>query len=187
MMEIEVKIEVKDFSPFEKILSKEIFDEIRDWVFEDNLVFDMEDLKLKKEGKLLRVRKTGENVVLTFKNKVEKKSSKYKVREEIEIKVSDFENTIKILEGLGYKVFFRYQKFRKVYSYSSNHVCFDKTPIGNFIEIEGDESFILKIAKKLGFAKKDFLKDTYYDLFLKNRKNEEFFMLFDNSVYSSPK
>ncbi len=187
MMEIEVKIEVKDFSPFEKILSKEIFDEIRDWVFEDNLVFDVEDLKLKKEGKLLRLRKTGENIILTFKNKVEKKYSEYKVREEIEIKVSDFENTIKILKGLGYKVFFRYQKFRKIYSRSSNHVCLDKTPIGNFIEIEGDENFILKMAEKLGFTKKAFLKETYYELFLKKRKNGESFMLFDKSVYSSPR
>ncbi len=179
MIEVEVKIEVKDFSEIEELLRRENFDKVGDWIFEDNYVFDYEDLKLKNEGKLLRVRKAGNEIIITYKRKIEDSIVKYKVREEKEVQVDDFNSIIEIFEGIGFKVFFRYQKYRKIYSKDNYHICLDRTPVGNFIEIEGDENFIKFYASKLGFKEDNFLKRTYYEIFLERRREGENFMIFN--------
>ena len=168
MREIEVKIKVEDFSEIEDILNTYKWDFVGDWVFEDNLVFDFNDLLLKKSGKLLRLRKEDDRFILTFKKKVKEKDGLFKEREEIEVSVDDYEKMRTILEGVGMELFFRYQKYRKTYTLSENHICLDKTPIGNFIEIEGSEAFIEAYAKKLGFSSSDFINKSYYDLFSKS-------------------
>ncbi len=165
MREIEVKIKVEDFEEIEKTLNGFKWDLVSDWIFEDNLVFDYDNLSLKKSGKLLRLRGEGERFILTFKSKVRKKDGLFKEREETEVIVDDFKRMRLILENMGMKVFFRYQKYRKTYSLSFNHICLDKTPIGNFIEIEGSKEFIETYAKRLGFSPSDFINKSYYDLF----------------------
>jgi adenylate cyclase class IV len=41
----------------------------------------------------------------------------------------------------------------------------DRTPIGDFIEIEGARERIDEIARLLGFKKKDYIIDSYHSLF----------------------
>jgi len=125
MREIEVKIEVKDFNGIEDILKLLKWDYVSEWVFEDNLVFDFKNLLLKKSGKLLRLRKEDDTFTLTFKEKVKEKDGLFKEREEIEVSVDDYEKIRIILEGLGLELFFRYQKYRKTYTLSENHICLD--------------------------------------------------------------
>ena len=165
MREIEVKIKVEDFEEIEETLKGFKWDLVSEWIFEDNLVFDYDNLLLKKSGKLLRLRQEGEKFILTFKSKVREKDGLFKEREEIEVIVDDFKRMRIILESIGMKLFFRYQKYRKTYSLSSCHICLDKTPIGNFIEIEGSKEFIETYAKRLGFSSSDFINKSYYDLF----------------------
>jgi len=173
MIETEVKIKVEDFNDIEKTLQKFEWGSVKDFVFEDNFIFDFDELDLKKEGKLLRLRVVGDKVILTFKNKINKENSIFKEREEIEVQIGDYNKMKKILLGIGLRVFFRYQKFRKIYSLGENHICLDKTPVGNFIEIEGNKSFIMEFAKNLGFSETDFINKTYYELFMKSELKEK--------------
>ncbi len=158
--EIEVKIRVDDFSEVESKLSGCNFSS---WMFEDNYIFDKEK-ELKKSGKLLRVRFIDGKVFLTYKEKIGY-TSKFKSRNEIELEVSGKE-IVDLLKGLGYRVFFRYQKRRKDIICGNVKVSFDDTPIGKFIEIEADDEKKLDdFIKKLGFENRELIKKTYYELF----------------------
>ena len=45
-----------------------------------------------------------------------------------------------ILENLGYRQVFRYQKYRESWRHRGQEIEIDETPIGCFLEIEGDEA-----------------------------------------------
>ncbi len=163
MKEIEVKFPVKDFQKFRKILENNKAVKIASF-FEDNVVFDDETGTLKHEGKLLRLRKS-DRVTLTFKTPVEK--SRFKIMDEYEVEVSDFDETNSILDALGFHRVFRYQKKREIYETGGVCVLIDETPIGNFIEIEGEKDRIADTACLLGLSMDDGLSDNYAELYQK--------------------
>jgi len=103
--------------------------------------------------------------VLTLKAPVAG-NSRYKVREETEVIVSDFAAAEKIIAALGFRVFFIYEKYREVFSAGAARIMLDETPIGDFIEIEGDPDRIDAVAARLGFSPADYITDSYYRLFL---------------------
>jgi len=80
-----------------------------------------------------------------------------------------------ILERLGLQVMFRYEKFRTSYSLRlrgkrhSVDLSVDETPIGNYLEIEGAEADIHRVAEQLGFEEDAFIKESYLTLFAKSR------------------
>ncbi|MHB8507694.1 MAG: class IV adenylate cyclase [Candidatus Dormibacteria bacterium] len=114
---------------------------------EVNLVWDDADGRLAATGRLLRLRNGHD---LTVKLPVE--DPRYKVREEIkvEIKGGDIERA---LEGLGYRVRFRYEKYREGWDMDGMFVTLDELPfIGQVVEIEGDRDGIDPAAEKLGLA-----------------------------------
>ncbi len=83
--------------------------------FEDNFVLDTVEKKLRRTGRLLRLRVTGGDAGLfTFKGQG-RISDGVKDREEVECTVSDANHFLKILSELGYAVSFRYQKYRTVF------------------------------------------------------------------------
>jgi adenylate cyclase, class 2 len=43
-------------------------------------------------------------------------------------------------------------------------VLFDETPIGSFIEIEGDENSVLKALDTAGFSTGDIIRESYPEL-----------------------
>lgn len=137
--------------------------------FEHNIVFDTGDKQLKASKRLLRLRRTGDRYVLTFKRRPPgvDDSSDYKVREEIEIEVSDFENARVILKGLGYGEVFIYEKYREILEREGIHIMLDHTPIGDFLEIEGPGPEIDKLSTALGYTKNDYITDNYRKLFRK--------------------
>ena len=165
MTEIEVKIRVEDFDEIEEKLAKHDILKITEWEFEDNIVFDFPDKRLKNGKKLFRLRDSAGKVYITFKTPSKDRDEKFKIREEYEVIVSDFEKSKTIIELLGLVKFFRYQKQRKTYILKGIHICLDKTPIGNFIELEGEKEIIIKMAKLFGKSEKDFITRSYYDVF----------------------
>lgn len=151
--------------------------------FEDNWVFKLPDGKLRK-GQYLRVRHTGNGDgagrrhagVLTYKGKSRRTNAdakgKYKgkkVREEVETAVGQPAKTVKILKRLGFQRSFRYQKYRTCYVVRLDdgrtlQATFDETPIGNFIELEGDAAAIEIIASQLGYPNSAFISESYVEM-----------------------
>ena len=63
---------------------------------------------------------------------------------------------------------FRYQKFRTVYGLVMDghelEVAFDETPIGHFLEIEGDGQTVLQVLKAAGLSEGDIIRESYPEL-----------------------
>lgn len=104
---------------------------------EDNWVFDR-DGEQRDGGTLLRLRTDGQGSRLTWKGPTEWQE-KVKVRVEHEVEVADAEATRAILEALGYGVIRHYQKVREEWRLEDTVLALDQTPIGLFVEIEGEE------------------------------------------------
>jgi adenylate cyclase class 2 len=117
---------------------------------------------------VLRVRVESGRSLLTFKGPVQ--PSPMKLREEIETVVGDGETLLRCLEQLGYSVWFRYQKYREEYALTDVVIAIDETPVGVFVELEGDEHGILEATRALGRTPDDFLLDSYRSLFMEHRR-----------------
>src|SRR5262249_992985 len=65
----------------------------------------------------------------------------------------------------------RYQKYRTVYQLTMSGeavtVTFDETPMGNFIEVEGNEQGVLETMKAAGFRAEDIIRESYPELQVK--------------------
>jgi adenylate cyclase class 2 len=165
MLEIEIKFRVDDFSAYRDHLLR--LKAHRDSsFFEDNVVFDDKQGSLRRARKLLRLRRS-DRTTLTFKSPAKKGSgeARFKIMEEHEIEVSSFESALKIIEGLGYEKSFRYQKNRETYTLRDTLVLLDETPIGNFIEIEGDRESIAEICEELHLKIQEGISLNYMELY----------------------
>jgi adenylate cyclase class 2 len=101
--------------------------------------------------------------LVTFKGPVH--PSTMKLREELETPVGDGPLLLRILDELGYHVWFRYEKYREEFSLGNVIVAIDETPVGTFVEIEGCQGGIAAAAESLGRGPADYLLDSYRALF----------------------
>lgn len=137
--------------------------------FEDNWLLDSSDQRLFKQGAALRIRSAEGKGWVTYKGTVrESAESPLKVREEIETETGEPERMTELFERLGFQRTFRYQKYRTTYELAlEDHkleVAFDETPMGNFIEIEGDENRVLSVLELSGFSIDDVIRESYPEL-----------------------
>ncbi len=133
-------------------------------VLETNLRFDTPGGTLGNLHQVLRLRKD-QQVRLTYKGPADLNAG-IAQREEIEIVVSDFTQTRKILESLGYTLEVVYEKYRTTYEYLGAEVVLDELPFGMFCEIEGDcEEHIHQVAEHLGLDWELRILDSYLLLF----------------------
>jgi adenylate cyclase class 2 len=137
---------------------------IRSRRLQDDALFDTTDESLRKRCCALRVRSDGGKSMLTFKGPVQ--PGAMKLREELETIVGDGELLRRVFEELGFRVWFRYQKFREEFAAPDVVIAIDETPVGTFIEIEGGEAAILAMTAALGRTPADFILDSYRSLFL---------------------
>ncbi len=94
---------------------------------------------------------------------------RYKVREEVEIAISNGEHMRQILSALGLHPLFRYEKFRTTYAISTIRrlkIELDETPIGTFLELEGSPMAIDRAARLLGYSHSDYITQTYGALYI---------------------
>jgi adenylate cyclase class 2 len=132
--------------------------------FEDNVLMDDASGSLTSSRKLLRLRRAPDGATLTFKGP-RTVDGGIKSRTEIEAHVSDPDALEAILVSLGYQPVFRYQKYRETYVWGPVEVVVDETPVGTFLEIEGDPEGIRSAAGALGYGPADFISDSYASLF----------------------
>jgi adenylate cyclase class 2 len=76
---------------------------------------------------------------------------------EYETNVSDVDAAEHIIERLGYRLTAVYEKRRKYWRLGDVEVVLDELPFGLYMELEGTEDAIAKVARKLG------LKDIEYE------------------------
>jgi len=170
--ETEIKLALPDVRSGRALLRGAGFRVTRRRVFERNRMFDTPEGALRKSGSLLRVRQAGRAVTLTYKGPAA--VSRYKSREEVETRVPDAAAIAVILERLGFRPIFRYEKYRTEYGHPDGGgvATLDETPIGVFMELEGTPRWIDHAARPLGFAECDYITASYGRLFLEWRHRQ---------------
>ena len=136
---------------------------------EDNYVFELPGEALKNRGSILRLRVVDDRATLTYKGMLpESATSAMKVREELETDVGRPEVLRMILERLGLACSFRYQKYRTTYRLETSRgtvlAMRDETPMGDFLELEGDEETVEDVARALGFVRSEYINTSYIGL-----------------------
>src|ERR1700680_2348268 len=196
--EIEVKLRIGDRRGFLRQLSRLKAKLTRARVHEMNTLYDTSDGQLARQGQMLRLRvesaarggprawqrrkvakdkpRPTNSAMLTFKgpaNGAETNNPEpYKVREEHELCISNPEEMPKIFEALDLRPCFRYEKFRTTFSLpgmAQLKLTLDETPIGLFVELEGERGQIDRAAGMLGFARSDYINKSYGALFVEER------------------
>jgi adenylate cyclase, class 2 len=132
---------------------------------EDNLMFDDADGRLVSGGCVLRLRRTPHGARLTWKGP-RQVAHGVRSREEIELEVGDADAMQAVLRGLGLEPRFRYQKYREAWSHEGLEIVVDETPIGCFLELEGEPEAIHRVAMALGYGRDDYVLDSYVALFV---------------------
>jgi adenylate cyclase class 2 len=135
---------------------------------QDDYLLDDEHETLRHRRCVLRVRIESGKSLLTFKGPVQ--PSMMKLREEIETVVGDGETLLRCFEHLGYRVWFRYQKYREEYALGDVVLAIDETPMGVFVEIEGGEHGIVEMTVVLGRTAQDYVLDSYRALFMEHQR-----------------
>jgi adenylate cyclase, class 2 len=167
--EIEVKLRYENVAQLERAGLQLELEKPRH--FEDNWLFDTADRQLSNRAAILRVREVAGRGTLTYKENAAPAAAatQFKARLEIETAFEHPAQLVALLERLGYRKWFRYQKYRTVYrahlpSGASLHVMFDETPIGNFVELEGAEEAIAQSVQLLGVNPEQYILESYLAL-----------------------
>jgi adenylate cyclase class 2 len=126
---------------------------------QDDALYDTPDRSLRARACALRLRLDGTSSIVTFKGPPE--AGPMKVRPEFETTTGDLAGTRAILEALGYRVAFRYQKYREEFADAACVVAIDETPVGVFVELEGQAERITALADALGFVPAQYLTSSY--------------------------
>ncbi len=150
LVEVEVKFLLDDFDAIRRRLDGVGAPLVAPRVFERNVRFDTADESLLARQELLRLRQDT-RARLTFKGlSAQDEQSEAKVREEIEIEVSDFDRMSAILQRLGFRPVQVYEKYRQTYQWRAVEIVLDEMPFGRFVEMEGAEADLKTVAAALG-------------------------------------
>lgn len=166
--EIEVKFRLIDRVDLVRRLEKAGAELLYDETFEDNIILDRRG-ELKTRGAVLRVRRFGRYVLVTYKGAATFETG-VKRREEVQTGIESFDGAIALFGALGFKPVFRYQKFREVWRLRGTEVVLDRTPIGHFFEIEGTMDLIKEVVGLLHLRFEDAVKLSYVDLYRHERR-----------------
>jgi adenylate cyclase class 2 len=170
--ENEIKLAVKDAAAARAMLRRAGFHVAKRRVFESNTCFDTPKLALRAGGELLRVRNAGRANTLTYKGPAEA-DARHKRREELELRLPDASGVAAILDRLGFRPVFRYEKYRTEYRQAGGEgvATLDETPIGVYVELEGAAEWIDRTAAEMGFAESDYITASYAGLYVQWCRN----------------
>lgn len=181
--EVEVKLPCRDLSAVRKRLQglgatpeSALHDEIND-------LYDDRERRLAESGAALRLRRVPGRTILTYKGPA-RFSGGIKIREERETQVQDAAAAEAILTGLGFSRLFRYEKRREEWRLEGCAVALDETPIGRFVEVEGEARAIRRAVVALGLDFADAIPYSYARLYLERRRNDP--SLPEDMVFAAP-
>jgi adenylate cyclase class 2 len=163
-LEREIKLRFDDAETARAAIVQAGATPVRGRRLQEDCLLDTSDEDLRRQCCVLRVRIESGRSLLTFKGPVQ--PSTMKVREELETVVGDGSLLVRVLEALGFHVWFRYQKYREEFALDDVIVALDETPVGTFVEIEGGDRGIAGTAEALGRGPGDYLIDSYRRLYM---------------------
>ncbi|WP_456478685.1 class IV adenylate cyclase [Geoglobus ahangari] len=169
-MEVEVKFAVENPDEIERIV-----EEMAEFVIdkeEYDLYFNHPCRDFAETDEALRVRRDVEGVTLTYKGR--KVDPETKTREEIKVRLDDFDRMVAILGKLGFRVAGEVMKRRKIYRDGSVVICIDRLEgIGSFVEleiesddVEGAKEKLFEYAEKLGLSREKSIRTSYLEMVL---------------------
>ena len=135
-------------------------------VLERNWLFDRGS-RIREAGQVLRLREDNGGTRLTYKGPTSLEDGA-RVRTEIELGVSDLDAARSLLEALGFEATGYYEKRRGTWFLGSAEIALDETPIGSFVEIEGDRA--LEVVELIGFDSQGAETESYVALYEEYRK-----------------
>jgi adenylate cyclase, class 2 len=169
--EIEVKVPARDLAQVRERL-RESGGVLRAPEHEEsNFLYDDHERTLSGSGRTVRLRRAKGRTILTYKGPARFEGGA-KVREEREVDVSDAGEAEAILAGLGLQPRFRYDKRREEWNCEDCVVALDTTPIGTFVEIEGDPTAIRKLIARLGLDFREAIPYSYAELYQRRRRED---------------
>lgn len=163
--ETEIKLRVRDVATLRARIEELGYRVSAPRILEADQLYDREDQQLRRSDQILRLRTRGDRSTLTYKGPAQR--SPHKSREELELDVSDGATFARILAAIGYKPTFRYEKYRTTFAAEGQPglVTLDETPIGEFLELEGEAGWIDRTADRLGFTSADYVVESYGALY----------------------
>jgi adenylate cyclase class 2 len=150
----QLEIEVKFYLPDIESMRRRIIAlgaESKGRVFENNIRYEDDGNTLIRKKSLLRLRRDTKTI-LTFKSTPSVASTEFKIFNELEVEVGDFETMNRILEKLGLHPEQIYEKWRETLILDQTRFCLDTMPYGTFLEIEDSENDIRVHAARLGLC-----------------------------------
>jgi adenylate cyclase, class 2 len=137
---------------------------------QSDVLFDTDQRLLSARGQVLRVRIEAGHSYVTFKSPAEHPT--LKLREELETGVGDGDRLVAILQRAGFRIWFRYEKYREEFSLGDVLIAVDETPVGTFVEIEGSDHGIVETVGALGRGPADYIIDSYRTLFVRHCREQ---------------
>ena len=165
-LEIEVKIRWTDSADAaRRLIESSGCALVEPRTLESDTVFDRDTGELRRADQLLRLRRAGDRSMVTYKGP--SRGGRYKIREEIEFNISDALTFAEVLDRLGYQPRFRYEKYRTKFAAPGEPgiVSIDETPIGVFLELEGEPEWIDRTAVRMGLSSAEYLTRSYSSLY----------------------
>jgi len=169
-LEREIKLRFRDADEARHAILATGATPLRSRRLQEDCLLDTPTDDLRRRRCVLRVRMECGKTLLTFKGPVE--TSPMKVREELETVVGDGLLLLKVLEELGFHVWFRYEKYREEFAHEDVTIAIDETPVGTFVEIEGSEHGIHEMAAALARNPDDYVTDSYRGLYVKHCESQ---------------
>jgi adenylate cyclase, class 2 len=174
--ETEIKLRVADLPALLRAL-RALGATLHGRVLERNTVYDTPDSDFLLKGRLLRLRVEEpapsdtigggpRRAILT--SKVPARDSlpaRYKRNLERELELPRPSEAKRIFRGVGLAPRFLYEKYRTSFRLGGLHLDVDETPVGTFLEIEGFPGTIDRIARRLAYSPRDYIRRTYWDLY----------------------
>lgn len=166
-IEVEYKFLIKDERSMIKRLGRPKIKK----QYQSNVMFDNANGLMQKTDGRVRVRSIGKNgqKILTYKKPLPAKNSA-KQETEYEINFLDHGQQIEnILQAMDFLPTTSYERYQTKWRVGKTAVTLDEYPFATFLEIEGEQSKIEKMAIQLGFELTDGLTEPADTLFQKWR------------------
>ena len=150
MVEVELKFEITKAeidSLIKKIMAMGFI--LGESKYEKTVMYDNPGSLMQISDGRVRLRKIGKETEFSYKKPITRNGIKREI--EYEVTTSNFDTTEKILKNMDFLPVSSYERYRTT-GYNRDNtvkVTLDEFPFANFVEIEGEEKEILKLADKL--------------------------------------